>query len=261
MNYEFKNDVNIWFYDYHKRTELPKNTIIVPTSKQIYFESKLYEIYLRYQSARLMFTPIDNNKNDYWYDSFDGDDVVRLNYNGFFLENAILNYNIVVDLTWVITCLSLETDYKGKKFVFDNTNEIKNTERIIRNIEKIVDSPTSKNGTKYLNKLKSKNPEYNKICSHISEFWRVFKEREIRQDYNFIKHRGKPEYKEIYKLTGKKFFTFKSNHIEYATDISDVRKEFEMYKVINSLLDFDDNILFPYCDKLFKLLLDIVYKF
>lgn len=264
MEYEFENKIVKWLDEQHERLSIPVNTINIPTSREIYFESKLYEIYQRYQSARIIINAIDNNKDGYWCDveSYD-DDVVRLNYNGLFLENMIINYNIVVDLTWIITFLSIEIcHYEEKfntKFNFNEVNEIKKTKEVIKKIEEMIKSPDSEKSIKYFNYFNSLFNEYIPITTYVKEFWKSFKESEIRGMYNFIKHRGKPEYEEIYKIIGKKFYSYKCDGIEYSCDMNDVRKEISLYDYIDELIEFDDNVLFPYCNKLFDMLIDVVY--
>lgn len=260
----FKNELHDWMSQSRERLKVPPNTIKISSTKELFFEGKLYEIYLRYISARTMLRPIDNNREEYWYDNErdpSNDDLIRLTYNGFFIENAILNYNIVVDLTWIITIISIEICYyeNSKKIILDDINEIYSSKCIINKIQQMVQSPSAEEVKEFLDYFSKLNPKYQEIAEHISSFWNSFFDSEIRTLYNFLKHRGKPEYTEIYKITGRKFFSFKDNKIEYATDISDLRKEVEMYKTLEDLIDFDNNTLFPYCDKLFKLLIKIIY--
>ena len=260
----FRNELHHWMSQHQERLKIPPNTIVIHTTKELFFEGKLYEIYLRYISARIMLEPIDNNKGEYWYDyekDSSHNDLIMLNYNGFFIENAILNYNIVVDLTWIIAIISIDICYyeDSKKFILDNPNEINNSKRIIDKIEKMIKSPNQEEIKEFLNYISQLNPKYQEIVEHVRLFWDNFFDSEVRTLYNFIKHRGKPEYTEIYKITGRKFYSFKDDGNEYATDMSDLRKEVKMYKTFEDLIDFDNNILFPYCDKLFELLIKIIY--
>ena len=48
MQYKFKNNVYKWLKEQKIRNKIPKNTIIIPSSRELFFEGKLYEIYLRY---------------------------------------------------------------------------------------------------------------------------------------------------------------------------------------------------------------------
>ena len=264
MQYKFKNNVDKWLKEQKIRNKIPKNTIIIPSSRELFFEGKLYEIYLRYQSARTMLNAIDNNENGYWYDDIEENkDLIRLNYNGFFLESMIMNYNIIIDLTWVVTFLSIEIcDYEIKSdgnFNFSDGNDISKTKEIIKKIEGLAKRPDDREISEYMNYFNSLSEKYIPITEHIKSFWKTFKDSEIRKLYNFIKHRGKPEYKEIYNITGRKFYSYISDEIEYSTDISDIRSTISLYETLNNLIYFDDNTLFEYCDKLFELLIAIVY--
>lgn len=261
----FRNNIGEWYSQQNKRLDTDINELRMPNSNKNFFEGKLYEIYLRYQSARIMMHSIDNNDNEYWYYNTDkeiNNHIIRLNYNGFFLENAILNYNIVVDLTWIITFLSIDICYykDNNKFVFDEINQKEESKTVINKIEKFVQSPDVDEIKEFLNYFSSLHFKYEEVVNHITSFWQSFSTNEIRYLYNYLKHRGKPEYTEIYKLTGKKFFSYYDGDKEYATDMSDIRKEISMYNQIEKLIDFDDNILFPYCNKLFQLLINIIYN-
>lgn len=263
MHYMYKNKITNWHDEQSRRLKIPDNTILIQSSRVIFFESKLYDIFLRYQSARILIRCINNNDNSYWVCEEDYDDIVKYNLNGNFLESMIINYNIVVDLTWVITCLSIEIciyeESHNEVFDFNRQNEIIRTKEVMEKIEKIVKSPNSEEIANYFSYFNSLSANYLPITTHVTQFWNSFQSSEIRQLYNFIKHRGKPEYTEIYEITGRRFCNYTENDRQIATEISDVRKEISFEEELKKLIEFDEEVLFPYCDKLFKLLVDVVY--
>lgn len=263
MRYIYKNNITNWHEEQLKRLKIPDNTTLIQSSRVIFFESKLYDIFLRYQSARILIRSINNNDNGYWVCEDDYNDIVRYNLNGNFLENMIINYNIVVDLTWLITCLSIEIciyeENHNEAFDFNRPNEVIKIKEVMERIEKIVKSPNSEEIASYFSYFNALSRNYLPITNHVTQFWSSFQNSEIRKLYNFIKHRGKPEYTEIYKLTGRGFYNYTENGITVATDISDVRKEISFEEELKKLIKFDEDVLFPYCDKLFKLLIHVVY--
>lgn len=206
---------------------------------------------------------MDNPDWDYWYKPFNNevkDGICHVGFNGIFLETAILYYNIVVDLTWVLCYVSAEfAGYKkGKALQLDEINLIQDTKDIIREMEKLVSNPSFEDNP--LNYLKAHCPEYAPAIDLVYDFWKGFADSEVRKLYNFIKHKGKPQYNELYQYTAKKFYSFHKGDQEYPTDANDVKLEISLYKTVELLKDYDDKVLFPYCDKLIGLLVPLVYK-
>ena len=186
--------------------------------------------------------------------------MVHIELNSIFLESAILHYNIVVDLTWVICYISAEYAWyeKGKSTPLDQIEEIQDTRDIIRKMEDVVSNPFAKDNP--LNYLKNQSPEYEYAIELVFDFWKEFSSSEVRSLYNFIKHKGKPQYSEIYNYTAKKLYSFHKEGKEYPTHENDVKREIGLYKTIDLFKDFDNDILFNYCDKLFKSLYQLVYR-
>lgn len=262
MDIDFKNSIISWLEEQDKRTAIPSNTIVIPSSKELFFESKLTEIQRQYQAARLFLWQIDNDDWEYWYKPYNEevkDGIIHTSYNGMFLETAILYYNIVIDLTWVICYVSAEfAGYtKTKAMQLDNVNEIHDTKDIIRKMENMVSNPFSEDNP--LNYLKVQSPEFAPAIELIYGFWKEVADSEIRSLYNFIKHKGKPQYSELYNYTAKRFYGFHKGGMEYPTDVNDVKREISLYDTVQKLVDYNDNVLFPYCDKLFNLLIPLVY--
>ena len=74
----------------------------------------------------------------------------------------------------------------------------------------------------------------------------------IRNLYNYIKHKGKPQYRESEEILGKKAIQLWIDKEEYPSDIRDVQKSIGLEDGIKELIDFDDNLLFPYVDRLIR---------
>lgn len=263
MNIEFRNEIHTWLEQQNIRTVMPSNTIIIPSSQQLFFESKLTEIHKQYQAARMFLCQVDNGAWDYWYGTFNDerkDKMVQVEFNSTFLETAILYYNIIVDLTWVLCYVSAEfAGYKrGTALQLEEINLIQETKDIIREMEKLVSNPSTEDNP--LNYLKIRCSEYAAAIELVYDFWKGFADSDVRKLYNFIKHKGKPQYIELYQYTVKKIFSFRKGDKEYPTDANDVKLEISLYKTVELLKDFDDKILFPYCDKLIGLLASSVYK-
>ena len=175
-------------------------------------------------------------------------------------EAALINYNILVDLSWTITYVSSEYAL----YRFDDSGKIINRDEIygmqpieqayaaLRSAENNVTSPTAANNPfKY---LKEQCPEFGTSIDLIINFWSRFSENEIRGIYNYIKHKGKPVYYEINELDPTRFFNIYIGNEQYPSDIRDVQKTLRLYDCINELIDFDDNELFPYLTQLIKCL-------
>ena len=97
-------------------------------------------------------------------------------------------------------------------------------------------------------------PEFSMAVDLIADFWKDFSNSNIRNLYNYIKHKGKPAYREIEEFRGGKAMRLLINKEEYPSDIRDVQKIVGLEQGINELIHFDDDILFPYIQKLLELL-------
>ena len=102
--------------------------------------------------------------------------------------------------------------------------------------------------------LKKMVPEFSPAVDLIVEFWKNFSNSNIRNLYNYIKHKGKPIYREIEEFRGGKAMRLLINKQEYPSDIRDVQKKVGLKQGIDELIHFDDNILFPYIQNLLELL-------
>ena len=226
-----------------------------PTSQEVYFMSKWHELFERYEMARLFLIKTEEDNWDYWFNKVDDmitQKEIELTFKSQMLETALINYNILVDLTWTITYVSAEfVLYK-----FDNDGNVTNSDEIIgmhtiekslemlRKTENGVSTPHAEgNPFQY---LKVMRPEFSDAIDLIIAFWKDFSESKIRNIYNYIKHKGTPCYKEIEALRDTRFFNFVIGNESYPIDIRDVRKVLSIDELIDELRRFDDEKLYPY---------------
>ena len=108
-------------------------------------------------------------------------------------------------------------------------------------------------------------PEYSKAIQIIIDFWNSFNSSEIRNKYNYCKHKGKPAYYEIEELRGKERLfgisiqSINSNETtQIASDIRDVQLVQSLTENIAELQKFDDKQLFPYVKSLLEELKQVV---
>ncbi|OTN76348.1 hypothetical protein A5886_001425 [Enterococcus sp. 8G7_MSG3316] len=237
-----------------------------PYASIVYMLSKQEEIMKRYESARLFltFTLSVKEKGDlenYFGLDFPNQDPtakkgLTLTGTSYFYETALIHYNIIIDLTWVMTKTALEYLYTdtpfGQPMNLDTISEVNEAFLILRKIERDVEGPTVDDAWyEYTSSMGQTNMD---LCQHVQTFWKSFSNSEIRKDYNFLKHRGTPTYKEIDELKSSKLFEYRfSNGNEIATKPIDVLRQRNLAEGIKNLIDFDNNLLFDYIEILFKL--------
>lgn len=120
----------------------------------------------------------------------------------------------------------------------------------LRKAENIVTNPNSQeNPFVYLKKM---CPEFAPAIDLIIEFWNNFADSDIRKLYNFIKHKGKPNFDEIDAYRQEKLMGLRIGNEEYPTDIRDVQRQIGLKEYIDKLRNFDDMVLFPYIKSLFQ---------
>ena len=99
-------------------------------------------------------------------------------------------------------------------------------------------------------------PEFESVIDQIVAFWDSLFSSKIRKKYSFCKHKGRPEYEEIEKLSSGRVMGFyivnmKTGQVtQAASNSNDVRYSFSLEDAILELRDFDDNVLFPYIQNL-----------
>ena len=128
--------------------------------------------------------------------------------------------------------------------------------KALRKAENLVTNPNSQDNPFVY--LKNMCPEFTPAIDLIIEFWQDFADSEIRKLYNFIKHKGKPNFDEIEAHKGGKIMGLKINSEDYPTDIREVQKKVGLYQTISDLQNFDDNVLFPYIKELLSRLETII---
>lgn len=231
----------------------------MPTSQDIYFVSKWHELHDRYTTARLFLRKTQEFDYDYWFNQVEdpiSQTGIELKIKAELFETALINYNILVDLTWAWTYVSAE--YVLYKFDKDNNvinaieitgmHTIDEAYELLRQTENGVTTPhTDGNPFNYLKKMR---PEFSAAVDTIVSFWKDFSNSEIRGLYNFIKHKGKPRYKEIEQLRGGKAIGISINGEQCPSDISDVEKIIELNDFVQKLIEFDDEKLYPYIKEL-----------
>lgn len=231
----------------------------LPTNQDIYFVAKWHEIFERYTTARLFVRKALEDNWEYWFNRVDDEKVQHAIENKFkaeLYETALLSYNILVDLTWAWTYVSAEY----LLYTFDEEGNVTNAKdvcgmhpieeayELLRKTENGVSTPHAEGNPFHY--LKVMRPEFSDAVDTIVEFWKVFSNSPIRNLYNFVKHKGKPLYEEVDKPRGGKVMSILIGNEEYPSDIRDVQKMISVEKGLKELIDFDNNLLFPYVEKL-----------
>jgi len=235
----------------------------LPTNQDLYFMSKWHEIFSRYQSARIFLREANKDSLEDWEHWFslsgsEDDELFKLMFISEMYETSLINYNILVDLSWTFTYVSAEYvlykfDEKGNILNSSETYGMMPIDQAwdaLRNMEGKVTTPTAQNNP--FGYLKIMRPEFCDSIDLIIDFWNQFSNSNIRNMYNYIKHKGKPIYKEINDYNPTRFFGLKIGNDDYPSDIRDIQKIVNLFDGINELIEFDDNKLFPYLIKLIE---------
>lgn len=240
--------------------------LTLPDNKDVFFRAKQKEIIDQYTAARNFLIQTDTKDWSYWFAPSDIENANRffkLTLTANFFEAALMFYNVVVDLSWTICYLAAEFAlYKGGTTIdLSKMTSIEDSVKIIRDAEKNVTSPTAET-TPFIY-LKQMNTEYEKAIGLITEFWGNFANSNLRQTYNFIKHKGKPLYNEIDEIDNTRLFSFfqknlDGNEIRMVSDIRDVQYKISLTETIKELFDFDEKVLYPYIAELFSTLEEIL---
>ena len=194
---------------------------------------------------------------DYWFDKTDDDTVNKafaLTFRQYFYETALFYYNVVVDLTWSMTYTAIEyaCTLNGKRVDLQGIKPLDEAAELLRKAEKNVTTPTAEeNPFDYLNYMA---PEFSDVISLIVDFWKSFGSSEVRQRYNYCKHKGKPLCNELEALDNSRFFSMHvesgGNVYEMAMCSKDIRYKISLEESIKELKRFDDEVLFPYVKEL-----------
>lgn len=171
-------------------------------------------------------------------------------------EAALLFYNSVVDISWAMCYLA--TEYlcvkNGQTVSIDGISPISVASARARELENLSQTPTAR--TNPLRYLKQVCPEFEEAIDLVDGFWNTFAETEVRKKYNYCKHKGKPTYQEIEDLNPSRTWEYivvngNTHEIDrMPTAVSDVGYEVSLEESICELRNFDDQVLFPYIEKL-----------
>ena len=231
----------------------------VPDNRDVFYKAKWHELYERYESARMMLMQADTLDDCGWINNIKPEkdrNYMKLRQRTYFYESALVFYNILIDLSWVISYIAMEyvvyeIDDKGNK-TSRNTNghsTIDEAYDLLRKLEKNVFNPNDEQNP--LSYFKCMTPEFSNAIVLIESFWKVFSNSEIRRKYNYVKHRGKPAYDELTSLLKPPFkISIEINGVEMPSSIFDVQETWNLTNCIKELEDFDNDILFAYLSSL-----------
>lgn len=254
---EFKNDIST--LDKPSSIKFEWSDVKFPSSNDIFFRSKQHELAEQYSAARIFMNETDTDDWNHWF-NFTNDTVLRLIYRSHFYEIALFYYNAVVDISWVLCYVAAKfaCNKKGVRINISEMQSIEDAYKSLRSAEKNVKAPIGKKNP--FEDLKKKCPEFIPAIDHIINFWKQFNSTNIRKKYNFCKHRGRPAYSEIDSLELNKLMRIyvKNKSSEEFTEIAsgteDVQYKFSLEESICELKKFDEEELFPYLEKLIKMI-------
>lgn len=233
----------------------------VPANQDFYFVAKWHEVFERYTTARLFVRKALEDDWGYWFNKFEDEKIqhaVEYKFKAELYETALLSYNILVDLTWAWTYVSAEYVL----YSFDEDGNVTNSKdvcgmhpieeayELLRKTENGVSTPHAEGNP--FNYLKVMRPEFSDAVDTVVEFWKTFSNSPIRNLYNFIKHKGKPLYEEVERPRGGKVLSILIGNDEYPSDIRDVQKMISVDNGLRELIDFDNEMLFPYISQLLE---------
>lgn len=233
----------------------------LPNSNDVYFRAKQRELVEQYSAARIFMHETETDDWDHWFNPVEDQtatEAFHLIFRSHFYETALFYYNAVVDISWTLCYVAVEfaCSNKGVRVDISGIKPIEEAAELLRKAEGNVTSPTAEDNP--FSYLKLMCPEFEPVINHIVAFWNSFSLSEIRKRYNFCKHKGRPSYEEIEKLSSGRIMGFYIENREtgqvtqVASDPQDVRYSFSLEDAILQLRDFDDNTLFPYIQKLIE---------
>lgn len=233
--------------------------VSLPTNQDIYFVAKWHELFERYTTARMFVRKALEDNWDYWFNRITDENIqkaVEYKFKAELYETALISYNILVDLSWAWTYVSAEYAL----YSFDASGNVTNAKDVcgmhpieeaydlLRKTENGVSTPHAEGNP--FNYLKVMRPEFTGAMDTIIDFWKVFSNSQIRNTYNFVKHKGKPLYKEVEDYRGGKVMSILIGNEEYPSDIRDVQKMISVEAGLQELIKFDNEYLYPYIEKL-----------
>jgi hypothetical protein len=230
----------------------------LPSAKDVFFRAKQRELIDQYTAARLFLNETETDDWNHWFEQMEDEEtkLLKLIYRARFYETALLYYNIVVDFSWTLCYVSAEyaCSFKDERVNIDGIIPIEEAISLLRIAEKNVSSPDA-DGNPFIY-LKKMCPEFDEPINLVIEFWKEFGSSNIRQLYNFCKHRGHPSYNEIEALSSGRIMGFYMKDkndgtvTQLVSDVSDVSYSLSLEDAIVELHKFDDEKLFPYIEDL-----------
>lgn len=208
---------------------------------------KLTQVYQNFCVARMNCIFSDENTN---YGDLDPEGKNKEWIKKLFLQNALLYYNICVDLSWCMAYFYCIPKQEGN---FNITNEE------IEAIEKEINYDSLH---EFLNMQLNIADKKEKVILEelkklITEFWNEKIPEGFRQDYNFIKHRGTFDiFDSIAKNENVALFVVESSE----PDITIPKfKEFDSEKYINILRNFH-TVFLEYIDNMIDIIINPKYS-
>ena len=239
----------------------------LPTTNDVYFRAKQKDLVEQYSAARIFLHETETTDWNHWFNPVEdpiATEAFRLIYKSHFYETALFYYNTVVDISWTLCYVAIEfaCSCNGERVDISGIKPIEEAAELLRSAEGNVTSPTAEENP--FGYLKQMCPEFAPVIDYVVEFWLSFAPSNVRQKYNFCKHKGRPSYEEISKLKDGRvmgiYLEDKSTGqtVQVASDPQDVNYSFSLEDSILELKDFDDNILFPYVQRLFSMIESIL---
>lgn len=231
---------------------------VIPTFQDVAFKEKWHSIYYRYESARSMIVLAKEPGYDELFKLGNIDEENRKYFQFHrqidFYETALCYYNFLVDYSWQIAYFSYEYVAYVKTAQIDLTEPIdKGTaSAIFKKLEKNISQPLDdENPLVYF----SRDNDFKEIYDLIESFFKTFKDSNIRNNYNKIKHCGNFLYTESYEYTKMPFMcSININGKDIPSDIRDIQETASLNGSIDELINFDNDVLFPYLVKIIELL-------
>lgn len=239
----------------------------LPNNNDVFFRAKQSELIDQYRAARIFLRETETTDWNHWFNPIDDAkhaELSRLMFRSYFYETALFYYNLVVDLSWTLCYVAIEfaCTNKGIRVNISGIKPIEESTELLRKAEGNVTSPTAEeNPFLYLKRM---CPEFEPVIDQIVCFWNSFCSTDIRKRYNFCKHKGKPAYEEIERLSEERTSSFffgnrtTGEFTQIASTPQDVKYTFSLEDAISELRDFDDNHLFPYIQNLISTIENIL---
>lgn len=226
----------------------------LPTNHDWFFMSKCEEIFEQYNFARMYLEKSREECQEYWFPTQTDiklNNFCNLTFRANLYETSLIYYNILVDLSWVLTKISLEyysyifdkNDGVKEQTLFTEPLSIEKAKELIRRAENETYSPTS---SEFYDYLRVQLPTLEYSIDMIKNFWILFKDSPIRNNYNYIKHKGKPIYDEILAIQDINFGNIYIKGIKVPSNIVDIQYKLNLESSIQELIDFDNDELYPY---------------